>query len=106
MARRLVLTLGSSVVEFTALNDNGPYPFLISVGHMRIGARAGEAAGFGSTETPSATVQLQNESRRVATLIGNPLRARAEIYDGAALAFVGFVSRVRYGLAIELTLES
>lgn len=103
---RLVLTLGTSVVEFTPLNDDGPYPFLVSVGNIRIAARAGNTSGFGSTEAPSASVVLQNAARRVATLIGNPLRASALLYDGDALAFAGFVASIKYGLTVQLSLES
>ena len=103
---RFVLTLGASVVEFTPLSDNGAYPFLVSVGNIRIGARAGATSGFGSTETPTGSVRLQNAARRVATLIGNPLRASAQIYNEDELAFAGFVSAISYGLMIDLTLES
>lgn len=104
---RVVLTLGTALVEFTPINSTGPYPFLVSIGNIRITARAGATSGFGTTETPTATVRLQNASRRVADLIGNPLRVRADVYDDSnALAFVGFVSTVSYGLMIDLTLES
>ena len=57
-------------------------------------------------ETPTGSVRLQNAARRVATLIGNPLRASAQIYNEDELAFAGFVSAISYGLMIDLTLES
>jgi|SRR6185369_6955300 len=104
---RLDLTLGGSVVSFTPLNDDGPYPFLHTVGAIRVAARAGSSSSFGSNESPSASVKLQNHRGRVAALIGNPLRALAQIYDDAdELAFSGFVSTIGYGLMIDLTLES
>lgn len=94
------------MISFTPLNDSGPYPFLKDVGTIRIAARAGSSSVFGSNEAPSAAVTLQNVRGRVAELIGNPMRARGEIYDGTSLAFVGFVASIRYGIAIELILES
>lgn len=103
---RLVLTIGGSVFSFTPLNDNGPYPFLISAGTVSIAARAGRASTFGSTDAPSSSAKLQNQFSRVAKLIGNPLRARAELYDGDDLAFVGFVAAISYGAVIELRLQS
>lgn len=104
---RLVLTIGGGVITFTSLNDDGPYPFLQSVGSIRIAARAGSSSSFGANETPTASAMLSNQNRRVAALIGNPERARAEIFDDDGIsAFVGFVSAIIYGLTIQLKLES
>lgn len=103
---RLVLTLGASVLPFTPLSDDGPYPYLVSVGAISIAARAGAASGFGATETPNASVTLLNRNKRTALLIGNPLRAKAELFDGDVLAFTGTVAAIAYGLNIELTLEA
>lgn len=103
---RLLLTVGGNAFEFTPLNDSGPYPFLSNVGTIRVAARAGSPSGLGSTESPSAAATLQNHGGRVAALIGNPLRARAELYDGDFLAFAGFVASIRYGITIDLNLES
>jgi len=103
---RLVLTIDGSVIEFTPLNDSGPYPYLKGTTPIREGARAGASASFGSTETPSTTVSLKNDGGRVAEIIGNPMRARAELYDGDFRAFSGFVQSIEFGLAITLRLES
>lgn len=104
---RLVLTLGASVFSFTPVGSDGPYPYLSGVGAISIAARAGAAAGFGATETPSASATLLNKDKRVALLIGNPLRAQADLYrDDGTLAFPGTVSEIVYGLEVELTLES
>ncbi len=103
---RLVLTIGASVFSFTPIGDNGPYPFLSAVGSITVAARAGATSGFGATDTPSASASLLNKRKRVALLIGNPLRAKAQLYDGAALVFSGTVSAIDYGLNIDLTLES
>lgn len=103
---RFVLTIGGSAIPFTPLNDPGPYPFLKAVGTIRVAARSGSSSSFGATEAPSAPVTLQNIAGQVAELIGNPMRARGEIYDGTALLFTGFVASIRYGRSIELTLES
>lgn len=104
---RLVLTLGASVFSFTPLGDDGPYPFLVGVGSISVAARAGAASGFGATATPNASATLLNQNKRVALLIGNPLRAKAELYDNSdRLAFSGTVAAIDYGLNIELTLEA
>lgn len=104
---RFVLTLGGGAAfSFTPLNDSGPYPFLKGVGTIRIAARSGSSSSFAATEAPSASVSLQNARGRVAQLIGNPMRAKGEIYDGTTLAFTGFVAAIGYGLNVSLTLES
>lgn len=103
---RFVLTIGGSAIPFTPLNDSGPYPLLKEVGAIRIAARSGAPSGFGATEAPSGSVSLKNSDGLAANLIGNPMRARGEIYDGDTLAFVGFVASVRYGLVVALNLES
>lgn len=104
---RFVLTIGGSVLSFSPLNDDGPYPFLQGAGTIRISARAGSSSAFGRNETPSASAVLSNQNGRVAALIGNPRRARAEVFDDdERSAFVGFVSSIKFGLAVELRLES
>jgi len=104
---RLVLTIEGATIEFVRLNDDGPYPYLISTGTLRIAARAGQIAGLGVGESPSIEVLLQNNSRQAATLIGTPLRAAAQVYDSAgALFYDGIVSKVAHGKTMSLVLES
>ena len=105
--QRLVLTIGTSVFTFTPLSDEGPYPFLVGVNGIHVAARAGAQSGFGATDIPNASVTLRNKDRRVASMIGDPLRAKADLYDkNDNLAFSGTVSNVDYGLDMELILES
>jgi hypothetical protein len=105
---RFVLTVGTSVFSFTPVGDEaGPYPFLVSVGGIHSTARAGAPSGFGATDTPSASVTLLNQNKRVALMVGDPLRAKADIYDNSdRLAFSGTVSNIDYGLEMTFQLES
>jgi hypothetical protein len=103
---RLVLFLDASEIPFTKVGESGPYAMLLSIGTLRLAARAGNVSGIGVTESTSVTVQLDNTGRRVSRIIGRPLRARAEIYDGEDLFFVGTVSAIRYGQTVDITLEA
>jgi len=104
---RLVLALSPSAIEFTRRGGSGPYPLLLSVGTLRLAARAGQVSGIGATESTSLTVSLDNAGRRAATLLGRPLRVGAEVYDDAdELLFAGIVSTVEYGRTLDLTLEA
>lgn len=103
---RLVLTLGSSDLIFTKTTDEGPYPLLLMIGTLRLAARAGRVSGIGSTESTSLTVQLDNTKRRVSTIIGRPLRARAVVYDGPNLFFAGTVASITYGQTIDMAIEA
>lgn len=92
---RLVLTLGSSAVEFCEQNAGGRYPYLLTVGELSLAARAGEAFGIVATKSSSVTATL---SARAANVVRRPLRVAAEIYDDAdAIFFAGTVSAIRYG---------
>lgn len=104
---RLVLELVPGAIEFTRRGDSGPYPLLLSVGTLRLAARAGQVSGIGATESTSLTVSLDNAGRRAATLLGRPLRVAAEVFDDAdELLFSGIVSAIEYGRTLDLTLEA
>ncbi len=101
---RATINLGGTEVEFTRKTDaEGPYPYLISVGTLRVAARAGRQAGFGVGESPSLDVLLDNGERQSAALVA--LRAPVTVYDDAdEVFFAGVVSRIGYGRIIVLTL--
>lgn len=103
---RLVLFLDTSEIAFTKVGESGPYARLISIGMLRLAARAGRLSGQGVSESTSVTVSLDNTGLRVSTIIGRPLRVRAEIYDGEDLFFVGTVASITYGRTVDLTLEA
>lgn len=100
---RLVLALDPSAVEFCEPTAGGPYPYLLTVGELRIAARAGQAIGLAATESSSVPVTLDNCARRAATIVGRPLRVNAKIYDDAdALFFEGIVAAIEYGRVLTL----
>ena len=103
---RLSLELAGGTVEFTQVDD-GPYPYLTSVGTLRIAARAGTLAGLGVGESPSVAVALDNTERQVAAIIGNPLRGIATItYDDGEPFFAGAVSNITFGRSIDLVVTA
>jgi hypothetical protein len=106
MLTRLVLSLDPSEVAFTKPGASGPYPLLLSIGTLRLAARAGHISGIGSTESTSVTVSLDNTGGHAAAIIGRPLRVRARIYDGPDLFFDGTVAAIAYGQTIELQIEA
>lgn len=103
---RLVLALDPSAVEITEPLAGGMFPYLLAVGSLRISARAGYLSGIGVGESPSLTVQIDNSGNRAAAIVGQPLRARADVFDGAVGVFSGYVSGIVYGRTIELTIEA
>jgi hypothetical protein len=105
---RLVIALLPSAIEFTEQNSGGAYPYLKTVGALRTAARAGTAIGIAGTESSSVEVTLDNSrNRRVVTLIGRPLRFRADIYgDDDALLYSGTVASVKYGEDVILGIEA
>jgi len=104
---RVVLTLAAGAIEFTPINSDGPWPWLVRPGALRIEARAGSVSGFGSGAAPTGSFELDNTGNQASDLIGSPLRARAEIFDDDDVsAFVGLVSSIRFGKTNEYTLES
>ena len=108
MALRLVVYLKPSTITFTRPIDGGAYPLLNSVSTLRLAARAGQQSGLGVGESPSINVSLDNVDKRAATLLGNPLRARAELYNSDnSLFWAGFVSHLtNTSGASTLTIES
>lgn len=103
---RATFNLAGIDVEFTAKTDDvGPYPFLLRCGTMRMAARAGQRSGLGVGESPSLDIELDNNERQSAPIIGNPLRAPVTVrFDDGSLFFSGVVSRVRYGRTITVTI--
>lgn len=104
---RLVLTLTPSAIEFTQPRSNGRYPLLTNVASMRLSARAGHLTGITVGEASSLIVELDNRKHRAANLIGQPLRARAIVYDDADIEFyAGYVYALTYGKTIGLTISA
>jgi hypothetical protein len=104
--KRLVLMIDGLPIEFTFPAAAGPFPYLLEVQNLRESCRAGHLNNFGVGESPSLVVALDNGGRKVATIIGQPLRARADVYDDAASYFGGYVSALEYGREILLTIEA
>lgn len=104
---RLTLQLGATSLEFVEPRMAGAYPWLVSVGTLHLAARAAHLSGLGTTEAASLQVELDNSGRQAATLLGRPLRARADVYDDAGDAFFsGLIASVAYGPTLTLSVES
>lgn len=104
---RLVLELDSVTVEFVEPRAAGEYPWLVRVGSLLLGARAGHLQGVGVRESANVTVELDNGGKRAASLLGRPLRARGWLYDDAdELMLAGLIASVSYGRNVGLTLEA
>lgn len=106
MGLRLVLYLGPAAIEFTELLDGGPFPYLETVGSLVMQARAGYLKGLGIGESPRLDVVLCNDGNRVADIIGQPLRARADVFDGDAAYWQGVVSTASYGRKVGLSISA
>lgn len=104
--KRLVLTVGSSRLEFTFPRARGPFPYLLEFGNLREAARAGNLTGIAAGESSSLTVKLDNPQGKVARIVRRPLRARAEIFDDDVLYFAGYVGPIVYGREIDITVEA
>lgn len=103
---RLKLFLPSFALNLTR-NDDGPYPWLMTVSPLSIGARAGTPAGLGVTESSNMTVIIDNRDNQFTRILRNPLRSRAEFYDDDdQLAFEGIVSATIPGLNVSLEIEA
>lgn len=100
---RCVLWLGGTPIEFT--ESGGKFPYLAKVSRLRNSVRPGYRTGIGLASAASITVTLDNTNGRVASIIGQPLRAPADVYDDAdELIWSGIVSGMpSIGNAIELT---
>ena len=104
---RLILALEPSELEFTEPSAGGALPYLADAGELHEQARAGYITGLGIGETPSLVLTLTNHGRRVAGIIRQPLRARADFYDDAGrLRFSGLVASIAYGRTITLTIDA
>lgn len=104
---RLVLTLGDAAVEFTGELSGGKMPYLQSLSALRMAARAGYLSGLGVGESPSVTAVLSNAGRRVAGIIGHPIRCIGAAYDAAGnLLLQGPISGATFGKTISITIEA
>lgn len=83
------------------------WQWLAGVGTIRKAARASYLGGIGETESPNVSATLNNRNRQASTLLGIPLRRRAEIRDETgALLFAGVISKVAYGAELYLEIEA
>lgn len=105
---RLVVYRLPSPITFTRPIDGGEYPLLSTVSTLRLAARAGQQSGLGVGESPSVNVTLNNVDRTAASLLGNPIRLKAELYNSDdTLFWAGFISHMgTIAGALTLTIES
>lgn len=104
----LVLYTKPSPITMGMVGDmTSPYPFVQRVGDLVQAARAGDDSGIGVGESANLSVTLANPKRRVAALIGRPVRVRADVMaDDGSLFFAGVITDVDYGSTVELQLEA
>lgn len=81
-------------------------PWLTSVGDLTLHARAGAYKDTFSNPNATVTFRLDNARRQASALLGQPLRVRGELWDGATLYFAGLVQSLGYGTALEGALEA
>lgn len=104
---RLVLTIGANPVEFAEVGSGGGFPYLLDVGDLHVAVRAGYLSGLGVGESPSLAVTLDNTGNRAAGIIGQPLRARATVYDDDdSVYWSGIVSTIEYGRTVAMNIEA
>lgn len=102
---KLVLYLDPAQIEIGEALSDSAMPYLISVGVLRMQARAGYISGLGVGESPSLEVTLDNCQNRVADIIGQPLRKRADVLeDDDTPYWQGIVSALSYGRDITITI--
>lgn len=101
--KRLVLTVDGLPIEFTFAQALGAFPYLLEVQNLRESARAGHLNNFGTGEAPSLVVVLHKEA---IAMVGRPLRARADVYEGSEFYFGGYVASLVYGRELTVTLEA
>lgn len=102
---RLVLTIGGTAIEFTEPLSDGAFPYLVAVSGPKIQARAGYISGLGVGEAPSMTASLDNTDNRVANIIADALRCRADHYeDDGSLSFSGVVSGIKHSCTTVLSI--
>lgn len=100
-----------SFVEPGVLPADAPdsRPWLNYVGDLAMLARTGTVKGTFSNQNPSVTVQLINRARQASKLVGQPIRANAELWDPRAsgvLYFEGLVQLLTYGSVLEIEIGS
>lgn len=104
---RLVIRIDGVDFEFVEGRADGEYPWLGKVGNLLLAARAGHLESVGLPETASITVQLDNENRQAATLLGRPVRAGATLFDDEdETLFSGLIQKIEYGPTLAITIES
>lgn len=105
---RIEIDVAGATLRLAELTDtDAEHPFLVSVGSLRMAARAGHLAGLGVGESPNLDVLLQNNKRQAIGLLGTPLRAPVRVYDkDGSLFFDGIVSKVALGKTLTLSIES
>lgn len=104
---RLRLYLDPAVIEIGEPLSGSAYPYLTTVGALRLQARAGYISALGVNESPSLALVLDNCGNRVADIIGQPLRRRADVLnDDGSPYWQGVVSAVTYGRMIGLTVAA
>lgn len=105
----LVIETGGIEIRF-CLPGHAPgilaFPLLAEMGALRSAARAAHLEGIGTSESPNVTVTLNNVGNKANDLIGFPLRARARIEQDGETLFEGVVSRVDYGVALNLEISA
>lgn len=104
---RLTVELDSATIEFAEQTSSGPYPWLVKVGSLRIAARAGQNAGFGSGESQSLEVTVDNARRQAAAVLGVPLRRAATVFaDDDSVFFEGTIAQIEFGQVMRMTVEA
>lgn len=98
-----------SFVDATTLPAQAPdsFPWLVGVSGRALRARSGSLRGRFSEENPTITVDLANDGRQASTLLGQPLRVPAEVFDDAGNSqFVGLIQSLAYGTKLTLELAT
>lgn len=104
---RLDLTIAGVVLQFTQPTAGGEYPWLAKVGTLTLAARAGHLEGVGVGEAANVSIELDNSGKQAATLLGFPMRARADLYDDDdELLLTGLVASANYGRVLVLGIEA
>ena len=101
---RVEIVLGGATLSFARAGSADAFPWLTSVGTVRMAARAG---GYGVTESSSLEVAIDNAGRQAARILDAPLRRLARVYDDdGRLFFRGTVQKAEVGRELRLTIES
>lgn len=103
---RVVIWIADTAIEMTTRENGGPHPWLVGISDVLLAARAGHLSGVGVGETPNMTIDIDNEDRQAATLLGRCLRARVDVYYPTDLLMTGIVQAIVYGRTLTLTVEA